>query len=83
MYITDAVEAIQTLSLRKKTGVMSVGTGVETSFNEVVATINEVLETTIEPFYLPKPVQYVESITATPVPYQVSLLEGINRILHA
>ncbi|MBW2984844.1 NAD-dependent epimerase/dehydratase family protein [Candidatus Woesearchaeota archaeon] len=55
IYVKDAVDAtIKALDARKS-GVYNVGTGIATSFNELVKVLNEVLGTNLEPEYFDTP----------------------------
>lgn len=79
IYIDDIVEAIVDNS--ESTGTIDIGTGKNTSFNEVVKMINEELHTDIEPTYVGKPEKYVdETPCKNPINYEVSLKEGIHRL---
>lgn len=79
VYIDDIVDAI--IDNSEKTGIIDIGTGVNTSFNEVVHIINEVLDKDVVPVYTDKPDKYVdETPCPKPIPYKVSLEEGIKRI---
>ena len=54
IYVKDAVRA-NILALDAKSGVYNVGTGIATTFNEVVKILNEVLGTALEPEYIDNP----------------------------
>lgn len=83
----DLADTIARWANEGKTGIHDIGTGVNTSFNEVVATINSVLGATtdlnrpIEPIYVPKPQKYVQDTPVKAVSTKVSLYDGITRIL--
>jgi len=65
-YVEDVVQA-NTLAMQsdKKFGIYNVGTGVETSFNEVLMTINAQLGTTIRAEYQKNPIKnYVQQTMA-------------------
>ncbi len=51
IYIKDAVEATLQAVNAKKSGIYNVGTGIGTSFNELVKILNEVLGVDLEPEY--------------------------------
>ena len=55
VYVKDVVNAniLAMESEKVKSGVFNIGTGNETSINELVRTINEILEKNIEPIYEP------------------------------
>lgn len=81
IYIDDVIDNIIDLAEKRTTGIIEIGTGINTSFNEIIATINKVLGTNIEPIYKEKPGQYIQDTPVKPVPFKVSLEEGIKRIL--
>jgi UDP-glucose 4-epimerase len=81
IYEDDVASYIADIAWRRMTGIIDVGTGINTSFNEVVATINKVLGTSIEPVCVPKPKNYVPETKVKSVPYKYSLEDGIKRIL--
>jgi len=56
VYVGDVVEAFLRAMDSNTAGVFNVGTGVETSFNEVVRMLNEELGTSIKPEYADSPV---------------------------
>lgn len=79
----DIAENIADLARRNVTGIVDIGTGVNTSFNEVVFIINKVLGTDIEPIYVPKPKNYVPETKVIPVKTKVKLIDGIRKIINA
>ncbi len=80
VYIDDIVDAI--LENKDKTGIIDIGTGLNSSFNEVVHLINCYLDTNIEPKYVKKPTQYVEETKCSnPIDWKVGIEEGIGKIL--
>ena len=83
IYIDDIVDNIQGLANKGITGIVPVGTGINTSFNEVVATINKVLGTNLEPVYVGQPKHYIHDTPVPVAPFgvKVSLEEGIRKIL--
>lgn len=81
IYVDDVADNIARLAKEHATGIYDIGTGVNTSFNEVVHTINQALGKNIEPLYVPKPAQYVPETLVKGMPYKVSLESGINKIL--
>lgn len=83
IYIDDIVDNIERLARKQTMGIVEIGTGVNTSFNEVVATINKVLGTNIKPVYVPKPGFYVEETPVKKVPTKYDLTYGIKRILES
>lgn len=81
IYEDDIAENIERLANEGATGIYDLGTGVSTTFNEVVQTINKVLGTNIVPIYVDKPKNYVPDTIVKAVPCKVSLEEGIRKIL--
>lgn len=79
IYVNDVADFI--LGHLDETGVVDIGTGVNTSFLEVVETINKVIGSNIEPIFVDKPIKYVENtICAHPIKNFTPLSEGIRRI---
>lgn len=83
IYEDDIAENIADLARRRITGIVDIGTGVNTSFNEVVHTINKVLKTDIQPIYVPKPKNYVPETKVVAVPTKIKLIDGIRKVLNA
>jgi ADP-L-glycero-D-manno-heptose 6-epimerase len=54
IYVNDVVEA-NLRAVEAPSGVYNVGTGIGTSFNELVAVLNDVMGTHLEPEYFPMP----------------------------
>jgi len=91
VHVSDVVRAAELVAEEGTTGIYNVGTGQSYSFNEVVAMINRVLDTDIEPEYVENPISedvYVHDTCAdyaklkkntgwTP---KISLEEGIRRV---
>jgi UDP-glucose 4-epimerase len=80
IYIDDIVDSIVDFMKDGATGVVDVGTGEETSFNEVIHLINSRLGTTIEPSYVAAPDYYVQNTPCKAAPCNFSLEEGIKII---
>ena len=79
VYIDDVVDTI--LQNLTRTGIIDIGTGVNTSFNEIVDLINAQLETDIKPICVARPQKYVnETPCSNPIKYKVDIKEGIKRI---
>ena len=55
IYVKDVVEATIKAIKAKKSGIYNVGTGIATSFNDLIKTLNEVLGTNLEPEYFDMP----------------------------
>lgn len=81
IYEDDIADYIADCAILGQTGIVDVGTGINTSFNDVVATINKVLGTSIEPIYVPKPKNYVPETRVKAVPFNYSLEDGIRKII--
>lgn len=92
-YVTDVVEAIRlAIEADIPTQQLNVGTGVETSFNEVIAMINEHLGADLAPCYVPIPVHvYARRLLGDPALAEtvlgfrstVTVRDGIQRVLEA
>lgn len=76
----DIADTIERWAKEGRTGIFDIGTGVNTSFNEVVETINKVLGTALKPLYVPKPKNYVPETKVQSVPTNFSLTDGIRAI---
>ena len=81
IHADDIADTIELWAKEGKTGIHDIGTGVSTSFNEVIQTINKVLGTSLEPTYIPK-APFTHYITNEGVPTKVSLEDGIRKILN-
>jgi len=66
VYIDDVVETIGACLENDLTGVLNVGSGRAVSFNQVVAELNQLLETKIEPAYVARPTSYLDSTLCQP-----------------
>lgn len=82
IYIDDVIDNLMMFVDNQDEGIYEIGTGINTSLNEVVATINKVLGTDIKPKYIPKPDSYIQETPVKAVPCKVSLEEGIRRIIN-
>jgi len=80
IYEEDIAWAIRNLAVDGTVGIRNIGTGINTSFNEVVKDINSVLGTNIVPVYVPKPQHYVEETRVEGTLVQFDLLDGIRDI---
>lgn len=84
IYIDDIVDNIEKFANEHKTGIVDIGTGCNTSFNDVIKLINIALKTDIKPVYIPKPVSYVENtVCSDPCKYKTTLMEGIIKIINS
>ena len=82
VYIDDIVQRI--ILFRDMDGVLDIGTGFSTSFNDVIHLIDNKLHTGIKPLYVDKPVGYIEE-TVCPNPFRpsISVNDGINHIIES
>lgn len=81
IYIEDVVDQILHYVKMKKTGIVDIGAGKPTSFNDIINIINEILGTTLEPIYKEAPKGYSKGIVCkNPLP-TISLYEGLRNIL--
>lgn len=80
IHVDDIVENI--FANLDTTGIIDIGTGVNTPFNRVVEIIEEVSGKKLEVRYLPRPKHYInETVCHNPCEYTVSLEQGIRRLL--
>ncbi len=80
VYIDDTVDFI--LQNLDSQGVLDIGTGISTSFLEVFETIKKLLDSDIEPRFIPAPRQYIEKMKCqNPLPKFTSLEKGLSCIL--
>lgn len=63
IYVKDVVEATLHARESMENGVFNVGTGQSTSFNDVIAALNEALETRYEPDYFDNPYDFYQNFT--------------------
>lgn len=81
IYIEDVVDQILHYVTMKSTGIVDIGAGKPTSFNDIIKIINEILGTTLEPIYKEAPKGYSKGIVCkNPLP-TISLYEGIRKVL--
>jgi UDP-glucose 4-epimerase len=66
IYIDDVVDAIITLSLNCKEPQVDIGTGKNTTFNEMISIINKFMVKPIEPIYTEKPSTYIQETPCDP-----------------
>jgi UDP-glucose 4-epimerase len=64
IYIVDVAQAIINAAEVDYTGIINIGTGISTSFNDILATINKVLGKNIKAEHIPKEKNYVEKLKA-------------------
>lgn len=63
VYVKDVVSAVIKAKDAKTCDVLNVGTGNATSFNEIIATLNEALGTSLEPEYFENPYDFYQDFT--------------------
>jgi len=81
IYVEDIIDSI--IKYKDMVGTVDIGTGLNTSFNDVVKIINKKLHTNIEPTYIDKPGQYVdETVCNNPCDFKITLEEGIEKIIN-
>lgn len=83
VYEDDIASTIELWTHEGKTGIHDLGSGVNTSFNDLAVTINSVLGTSIEPLYVEKPQNYVPETPVIGVQTNFTLEDGIRRIRDA
>jgi UDP-glucose 4-epimerase len=82
IHIEDAVHQILYLAEARRQGVFDIGTGVRTTFNDIVRMINEELGTSLQPEYKRKPADYPDGVVCPrPLHTQVSVEAGIRKLL--
>lgn len=80
IYIDDIIDNI--IANLDKEGAIDIGTGVNTSTNDMIKKINEVLGTEIKAKYIDKPKNYInETPCKNPCKYHISLKQGISEIV--
>lgn len=83
VYIDDVAKFVVDAIEYKLTGVCDVGTGVKTSFNEIVEVINVQLGTDLKPVYKVAPKDYSSGIVCgQPIDNFISIKDGVKKILH-
>lgn len=79
VYIDDIIDTI--IELKDTNGIFDIGTGVDTTFNEVVRLINKTLGKEIKSKYIKAPVNYLKDTPCqNPIKGKVSIEEGIKKI---
>lgn len=82
IHVDDAVDQILDCVEERKTGTVEIGTGVSTSFNDIIGIINAELGMAIVPRYVARPQGYNDGVVcASPLPHRISVQQGIRRIL--
>lgn len=80
MYVNDVIDTI--IANLDREGILDVGTGVNTSMNDVVKIINKQLGKRIKPKYEKKPLMYIDKTECEhPVKYKFSVEKGIKKMI--
>ena len=64
IYVSDIIDTLLNLAQSDFSGIINVGSGVSRSFRDVIALINQMLGTNIEPEYVGRPSNYLENTLA-------------------
>jgi nucleoside-diphosphate-sugar epimerase len=86
IYVEDVVDQIVSLidAGIATSQIADIGTGVRTSFNQIVTLINNALGDTLEARYINRPLSYSDGIYCKdPLPAKVSVADGIGKILES
>ena len=82
IFVEDIVDNIIKFAESDGVGYRDIGSGIGTSYNELIEIINEELGSDIKPIYVDKPQDYVnEAVSKNPVSIKFSLREGIKEII--
>jgi UDP-glucose 4-epimerase len=90
IFIKDVVESNKLAILSNARGIFDIGTGKETSFNEIIELLNKSLRKNIEPKYVDNPIKhYVKHTKADPshakqdleFEYKIKLEDGIKEMV--
>lgn len=83
VHIDDVVWYLIDLAKSKTKGLIDIGHGHATSFNDIVDRINKILGINLKPIYIPAPETYAKGIfSQNPLPVRTPLAEGIKKILN-
>lgn len=81
VYIDDIISTIK--NNLNTSGPLDIGTGVNTSFNDLFEIITTSLKVDVKPVYVGKPKNYISSLTCySPLEDFISVSEGVDRIAH-
>jgi len=64
VYVDDVIESMLKSAENSFQGVVNVGSGASHSFNEVANLLNDKLKKKVDPYYVPKPSNYIETTLA-------------------
>ena len=67
IYVKDVVDANVKMMSYNGSGIFNVATGVETSFNQIINYLNEVLKTNLEPEYIDNPYGFYQNKTCADI----------------
>ncbi|MCL4461100.1 MAG: ADP-glyceromanno-heptose 6-epimerase [Nitrospirae bacterium] len=79
VYVKDVVEANILALSAEESGIVNVGTGVETTFNDIVETLNRALKLQMTPDYFDNPYDFYQNHTRASVDGARSLLGYVPR----
>lgn len=74
IYVKDVVEATIRARESRQNTVLNVGTGTATSFNDVIAALNEGLGTNLEPDYFDNPYDFYQNFTQADMTHTASTI---------
>ena len=89
IYIDDVVHSIVVLAQNCKEPIVNIGSGVSTSFNDIIEIVNKKINTNIAPTYVDKPGMYLEktqadiSILSKYYEPEYSIEHGISKIIES
>lgn len=85
IYIDDIIRNILFQSRFAEEPIVDVGTGINTSFLEIVDIINSQIPSPIAPVFVPKPLKYINDTPCqhVAIPPSVSMEEGIKKVLES
>lgn len=75
IFVDDTIDAIINSADTNYTGIINVGSGRSTSFNEIITIINSILDQNITPQYIEKKLNYVENLQA-----DTMLMQNVLRV---
>lgn len=82
IHVEDVVDQIILLESMQTEGVVDIGSGKPTSFNDIVQIINKVLNKDVKPLYAPAPKDYSKGISCVnPLPVKIDIEHGCKIIL--
>ncbi|MHB1730158.1 MAG: ADP-glyceromanno-heptose 6-epimerase [Leptospirillum sp.] len=79
VYVKDIVEANILALSAEHSGIVNAGTGIETSFNEIIDSLNKALKTSLNPEYFDNPYSFFQNHTKASIKETKDLLGYIPR----